>query len=65
MDQEVRSFDFSRCHPIREQLLNELLTMHRRDNARRSKWQGLMSDDELDMAVAAGSPALQAQEDKK
>ena len=37
--QELDSFDFSLCHPVREQLLQELLPMHRRDNARRKKWQ--------------------------
>ena len=25
LEQELRQFDFSRCHPVREQLLNRLL----------------------------------------
>ena len=64
MEQELRSFDFSLCHPVREKLLDELLTMHRKDNGRQSRWQGRMSDEELDMAAAAGNPALQEQQDK-
>lgn len=65
LEQELKHFDFSRCHPLREKLLNELLAMHRRDNAKKNNWRGRMSDEELDMAAAAGNPALQMQEDKK
>lgn len=65
LELELQNFDFSQCHPVREKLLNELLRMHRRDNARLNRWQGRMSDEELDMAAAAGNPALQEQEDKK
>ncbi len=63
LEQELKNFDFSSCHSVRENLMNELLTMHRRDNAKKSRWSGRMSDEELDMAAAAGNPFLQGQED--
>lgn len=62
---DLENFDFSCCHSVRETLLNQLLAMHRRDNDRKNRWQGRMSDDELDLAVAAGNPTLQEQEDKE
>ena len=63
--QALENFDFSCCHPVRETLLTRLLAMHRQDNARTNRWQGRMSDDELDLAVAAGNPTLQDQEVKE
>lgn len=65
LDQELKLFDFSQCHPIKEKLLAELLTLHRRDNAPKGKWRGLMSDDELELASAAGNPALQKPDDER
>ncbi|WP_159446753.1 hypothetical protein [Anaerovibrio lipolyticus] len=44
---------------MRETLRNQLLFMHRRDNAMRGIMTGRMTDDELDMVVAAGNPALE------
>ena len=63
--QDLEKFDFSRCHQVRENLLNQLLTMHRRDNARKNRWQGRMSDEDLELAAAAGNPSLQEQENKE
>lgn len=63
LEQKLGVFDFSRCHPVRENLLNQLLAMHRQDNAGKNKWQGRMSDQELDWAVAAGNPAVQNKTD--
>lgn len=65
---ELEHFDFSECHPIKEKLLQELLTMHRRDQQKnRGKfggWAGKLSDEELDWAAAAGNPHLQDKEKK-
>lgn len=50
-EQELRQFDFSRCHPVREQLLNRLLAMQPHN----SRWQSAkLSDEELDW-VASGA----------
>ena len=58
LDNKLERFDFSQCHTIKETLLDKLLTMHRMDN-RSTHWSKSMSDDELDMATAAGNPAVQ------
>ena len=51
LEQELRRFDFSRCHPVREQLLNRLLAMQPHN----SRWQSAkLSDEELDWVAAAG-----------
>ena len=44
---------------MRETLRNQLLFMHRRDNAMKGIMMGKMTDDELDMVVAAGNPAME------
>ena len=50
-EQELRQFDFPRCHPVREQLLNRLLAMQPHN----SRWQSAkLSDEELDWVAAAG-----------
>ena len=62
LDNELKNFDFSLCHPIREQLLRQLLALHRQENAapKSSLWTSRkMSEDEMDWASAAGNPALQ------
>ncbi|ORT99729.1 hypothetical protein D081_1613 [Anaerovibrio sp. JC8] len=60
----LENFDFSSSHPVKETLLNQLLFMHRRDNAPQGLWSGKMTDEELDMAVAAGNPALEKKHEK-
>ena len=51
LEQELRRFDFSRCHPVREQLLDRLLAMQPHN----SRWQSAkLSDEELDWVAAAG-----------
>ena len=53
LEQELMQFDFSRCHPVREQLLNTLHTMQQLNN---SRWQtAKLSDEELDLVAAAGN----------
>lgn len=67
LDNELKNFDFSRCHPIREKLLQQLLTMHRQDNAaKKNLWTSKkMGEDEMDWAAAAGNPAVQARLDEQ
>jgi hypothetical protein len=51
-EQELKQFDFSSCHPVREQLLNKLHTMQK---LRSNRWQSAkLSDEELDWVAAAG-----------
>ena len=58
LTKRLEDFDFSLLHPVRETLRNQLLFMHRRDNAMQGIMTGRMTDDELDMVVAAGNPAI-------
>jgi hypothetical protein len=58
LTKRLEDFDFSLLHPVRETLRNQLLFMHRRDNAMKGIMMGKMTDDELDMVVAAGNPAI-------
>ncbi len=52
LEQELRQFDFSSCHPVRERLLNRLLAMQPHN----SRWQSAkLSDEELDWVAAAGA----------
>ena len=64
LDNKLERFDFSQCHNIKETLLGKLLTMHRMDNMS-AQWSKNLSDEELDMAVAAGNPALQEKKNKE
>ena len=51
LEQELRQFDFSGCHPVREQLLNKL---HMMQQLRSNRWQAArLSDEELDLVAAA------------
>ena len=51
LNQELRQFDFSLCHPVREKLLDKLLAMQQQKN---SQWHSAkMSDEELDWVAAA------------
>ena len=64
LEQELRAFDFSLLHPVRENLLDKLLAMHRSDNAAPAgllgrKWMAArMSDEELDYVAAAGGKGI-------
>ena len=64
LDEKLTSFDYSQCHPIKEKLLAQLLTMHRRDNMK-TPWKSRLSDDELDLAAAAGNPHQQEKQGQK
>ena len=61
LEQDLGRFDFSNCHSIKERLYQQLLNMHRRENAASDDlWGGRkMECDELDLAAAAGNPALE------
>ena len=59
LTKRLEDFDFSLLHPVRETLRSQLLFMHRRDNAMKGIMMGKMTDDELDMVVAAGNPAME------
>ena len=61
LDEELKAFDFSVFSKIRGNLLEELLQRHRRDRMKNfqslsQKFSEEMSDDELDLVVAAGNP---------
>lgn len=61
LEQELKAFDFSLCHAVREQLWDKLITMHRADNAALTgkhsrKWAAArLDEEELDWAAAAGT----------
>ena len=61
LEQDLERFDFSGCHDIKERLYQQLINMHRMENtAVNDLWAGnKMGDEELDLAAAAGNPALQ------
>ena len=62
LERDLRRYDFSQNHPIRDGLFSRLLAMHRMDNMRYTthflQGRHLLSDEELDYVVAAGSPNL-------
>lgn len=66
LTQELQTFDFSDCHPVKERLRGKLLQMHRADNAKgRNKWAAAkMSDDALDLVAAAGTPVHKKEQDE-
>ena len=60
LEQELRAFDFSLCHPVRARLLDKLLMIHREDNAAAGqhshKWAAARLDEkELNWVAAAGT----------
>ncbi len=66
LEQELKQFDFSLCHPVREKLLGKLLTMQRMKKNREGfasqrmggagRWKAQrMTDDEMDWVAAAGT----------
>ena len=56
LQKDLRLYDFSQNHPVRNILFNRLLAMHRMDNMPR-QWQRnhLLTDEELDYVAAAGN----------
>ena len=57
LDRELEAFDFSRIHPVREELLDQLLMMQRSRNYGgnlRSRLQAArLAEEELDWVAAA------------
>jgi len=53
LDEKLKRFDYSLCHPVREELKNRLLVMHRNEK-KTSPWNRCLEPEELDMAAAAG-----------
>ena len=53
LDEKLIRFDYSLCHPIREDLKNRLLVM-RLNEKKPSPWSRRLGFAELDMAAAAG-----------
>ena len=64
LEQELKAFDFSLLHPVRESLRDKLLAMHRKDNAApvgllgRQWIAARMNDEELDWVAAAGGKGI-------
>ena len=56
LERDLRLYDFSQEHPIRNSLFSRLLVMHRMHNMPRF-WQRnhLLADEELDYVAAAGN----------
>lgn len=58
LEQELKDFDFSAIHPVKEKILGELLNMQRKTNSKRNKFNGLtkpLALDALDYVAAAGT----------
>ena len=62
LEKRLGEYDFSRLSPVREPLLQKLLSMRRSQGmiSERSKnlWSQRLNDEELDMAAAAGNPMM-------
>ena len=61
MERRLGEFDFSKLSPVREPLLQQLLSLHRSQNVvaeeRANPWAQRLDDEALDYAAAAGNPA--------
>ena len=69
LEKLLGEFDFSRLSPVREPLLQKLLSMRRMHGriaeGNESLWTRRLNDEELDMAAAAGNPTMmETQKDK-
>jgi hypothetical protein len=63
---ELKGFDYSLMHPVRESLKEKLLNMHRMANRSTDLWQdNKLTDDELDYAAAAGNANIQGRSSNK
>ena len=62
LDRRLGEFDFSRLSPVREPLLQKILSMRHSQGmiseGSKSPWTQRLNDEELDMAAAAGNPAM-------
>lgn len=62
LEQRLGEFDFSQLSPAREPLLQRLLFLKRAQGriaaGHESLWERQLDDGELEMAAAAGNPAL-------
>ena len=60
MDMRLSGFDFSTLSPVREPLLQKLLSLHRSQKAiacgNEGLWAKRMDDEALDEVAAAGNP---------
>lgn len=64
LEMRLGEFDFSRLSPVREPLLQKLLSLRHSQGmiakGSESLWTRRLNDEELDMAAAAGTPAMMA-----
>ena len=62
MDMRLSGFDFSTLSPVREPLLQKLLSLHRSQKAiacgNEDLWAKRMDDEALDEVAAAGNPLI-------
>lgn len=62
LERRLGEFDFSRLSPVREPLLQKILSLRHSQGmlARGSEslWTRRLNDEELDMAAAAGKPMM-------
>ena len=62
LDRRLGEFDFSRLSLVREPLLQKVLSMRRSQGmiseGSKNLWSQRLNDEELDMAAAAGNPAM-------
>lgn len=69
LERQLKEFDFSRLSPVREPLLQKLLSLQNSQGmiakSSESLWAQRLNDEELDMAAAAGKPMMmETQKDK-
>lgn len=69
LERRLKEFDFSRLSPVREPLLQKLLSLRNSQGmiakSSESLWAQRLNDEELDMAAAAGNPMMmETQKDK-
>ena len=65
LDKLLKGFDYSEFSKVKEDLLAKLLFKHYTDNLGRMNYSNeLMTDEELDYAVAAGNPNSYIEDDK-
>ncbi len=62
LERRLKEFDFSRLSPVREPLLQKLLSLRNSQGmiakSSESLWAQRLNDEELDMAAAAGNPMM-------
>ena len=62
MERRLGNFDFSKISPVREPLLQKLLSLHHSQSAvaeaSDNPWAKRLDDEEMDYAAAAGNPTM-------